>query len=1151
MNLKSFIVFLLMLCAFNVSAQHKMEEQNELLLEEERPNYGQGFHAHRFAMQRPQYAKKFQTKRLGDHLFLDFGIGLTKPFSNAENGKNGKVASIAFGDWLTPEHGVRVGAKFGSFYDGLRSVSLKGATLDYLMNISALTTSGPTYDPQKFELLGVMGVDLLHRSSGNKSVVGWGGHVGLRGQYNIPNTIFQIYAEPRFSVMDTRGMQISSLNSFRSELEVLLGVSVQNPRQIFLTTEQSRLASDGCFLNNTFLYVAGGPQLLMKPLKGSMQSTMGARLQGGIGKWFNRGTGVRISGYTDFLREEGSAKNKGAGLSAEAIFDLNYAIKGYEPERRFWVNGLLGASLARHKYEGIDEVLTYGWGVALQPNLRLNKDVSWFLEPRVDVMKNTDNVYGATSGSWAVVPSLLTGVNIHNGSNLKALRERNAQFTHATVYDHLFIEGAMGAYFSGRQYGMLFSNPVSQARPKFYAAIGKWFTPTSGMRIWGDVNKPKGEKTGEHLVSVGVDYLWNLSNTFRGYDPQRRLEFQSSLGVNFLRQRKLSSFAPGVNVGLRAQWNANRMVALFLEPQLRVYEENEVRNNYTLAGYDFVPVGLFGMQLRFNGYTPEVEKEHFATRKYKHFVSAAAGFQVPLRQYSNISFYGPTARLTYGQQFSPLSSYRLHGLAAANKYYDRKQVVLGLGADYMLDLMTLAYGYNEDRRFTINALTGVMANVSTRNSYDYNFYPEVYVGAQLALRVADRVSFFYEPQLRYDFTDQLKHAYRRDKLHTSQHLSMTHMIGMNTRFEAFRKPSNERAKYARERKTEFFSVAMGAQVPMRIFHQFGNYGPLMRLSYGKQNTPFTRYRYNATMEFNHFSTLNYAKASLGADYMFDFTSWIHGYDSRRLFSLRPYAGADLSVSRAYGNYYLFPEVSVGAQVGLRISNNFELFYEGQLKYAPSKQLRFAYHTNGEISPFRHVIMTNMIGLNYRVAPVVKSYKERSGNERDTREFVSLSAGTNINSATFFSIRPGGNKLGFSADVSYGRWLNGVSGFRIGLDKTQFKAKRHGDQQHWYMLHADAMCDLVELFSDDPSQKSIVSCDAFLGVGLGISVESELSTNYAPALLSSIQVGANLGKHFNIYIEPSAQLFGKSIWQQRNDHPFELTARVMLGTKYNF
>jgi hypothetical protein len=102
-----------------------------------------------------------------------------------------------------------------------------------------------------------------------------------------------------------------------------------------------------------------------------------------------------------------------------------------------------------------------------------------------------------------------------------------------------------------------------------------------------------------------------------------------------------------------------------------------------------------------------------------------------------------------------------------------------------------------------------------------------------------------------------------------------------------------------------------------------------------------------------------------------------------------------------------------------------------------------------------------------------------------------------------------------------------------------------------MLHADAMCDLVELFSDDPSQKSIVSCDAFLGVGLGISVESELSTNYAPALLSSIQVGANLGKHFNIYIEPSAQLFGKSIWQQRNDHPFELTARVMLGTKYNF
>ena len=74
-------------------------DEDEVGFKEERPDYGQGFHAHRYALQRPDIAKRFEKKVLGDRLFFDFGLGLTFPFSASENSKYGFVSSVAVGDW--------------------------------------------------------------------------------------------------------------------------------------------------------------------------------------------------------------------------------------------------------------------------------------------------------------------------------------------------------------------------------------------------------------------------------------------------------------------------------------------------------------------------------------------------------------------------------------------------------------------------------------------------------------------------------------------------------------------------------------------------------------------------------------------------------------------------------------------------------------------------------------------------------------------------------------------------------------------------------------------------------------------------------------------------------------------------------------------
>lgn len=1133
-------------------------DENEVGFTEERPNYGQGFHAHRYALQRPNIAKRFEKKVLGDRLFFDFGVGVTLPFSASENSKNGFISGVSVGDWLTPEHGVRAGIKVGNYTYGNYDITVKGLSLDYLLNFSALTTYGKTYEKKKFELLGVAGLDILHRSHGSSSSLGLGVHVGARAQYGIPNSIFQIYAEPRLYFMDAREQTAYTNNMYKSGAEMLFGLSILPYQRVIPTGNQADLDDDGHFLNNTFVYFAGGPQALLSPLKGSMTNTLGARMQGGIGKWFKRGFGARISAYANFLGEKDEKKNKGLGFSADAMVDLTYLNEGYNPHRRFWMNALLGASLALHKHEGVRKTITYGFGAGLQPNFRLTEGIAFFLEPRVDVFNNKNDIYGPTTNSWAVVPSLLAGVNFMQGGFTKEQREANANFAHVTPYDHLFIEGAAGLYFAGETYRTLLSSPSADAHIKFYGAIGKWFNATSGMRIWGDVNKPRAGHYADHQLTAGIDYLWNMTNTFHGYDPDRKIELHSSLGFNVLKQKNIDGLAYGINAGVRAQWNASKMVAFFVEPQLRVYKEDLMRNNYTTMGYDFVPVGLLGMQLRFNGYTPANEQDAYMERDYDHYFGVAGGLQALLRKYSEGTYYGPIARLTYGKQFSPISSYRLHGLVSANKIYDRKYANVGVGADYMVDLTAMAYGYNEDRKFTLSSILGATANVSYQTGSNFYFYPEVYAGGQAALRISDRFTFFYEPQLRYDFTNQMKHAWDTNKMTTSQRVSMVHLLGMNMKFDTFKKSREERDNYQDDDKREFFSVAGGLQVPLRRLNISSFYGPSVRLSYGKQSSPFWLYRFNAGMEYNYISErYHFMRASLGADLMLDYTAWAYGYNPDRRFTLRPYVGIAASVSRVDNRHsrrkpkmYYYPDFSTGAQAGVRVSKNIELYYEGSLKYSLSDQIGWAFGTN-ETTALMRMSMTHMLGLNYRFTPMLRGYRENAGYTRPYKHFVSISAGTNLNSATSFHIQPNGNKWGLSTAISYGRWMNGVFGYRLGLDNTQFKAWRHGEQQHWTSLHADVLCDLRTILTNDVHEDKIMTCNAFAGVGLGISRMKNWDTKYAPMLHAGIQIGANIGKHFNVYLEPSGQLFEKGISQFKTDHPFEVTGKIMLGTKYNF
>ena len=64
-----------------------------------------------YMLQRPRVSKVYQHKRPFDHLFVDAGAGLNGMGTSSL--RLGAQGSFGLGDWITPEHGVRMNVDGG------------------------------------------------------------------------------------------------------------------------------------------------------------------------------------------------------------------------------------------------------------------------------------------------------------------------------------------------------------------------------------------------------------------------------------------------------------------------------------------------------------------------------------------------------------------------------------------------------------------------------------------------------------------------------------------------------------------------------------------------------------------------------------------------------------------------------------------------------------------------------------------------------------------------------------------------------------------------------------------------------------------------------------------------------------------------------
>ena len=161
-----------------------------------------------YMLQRPRVAKQYADKQLFDHLFVDAGAGVNIVGYN--NPDASAFGQINLGDWITPEHGWRLGINAGySRLDGIKA-KYAGLSLDYLMNITALSKRGTTYNPRTFELYGIAGVDIATSRHEGNAEYGMGAHIGLRGQVALSPFTY-LYIEPKVGLMSDRLSQVEQI----------------------------------------------------------------------------------------------------------------------------------------------------------------------------------------------------------------------------------------------------------------------------------------------------------------------------------------------------------------------------------------------------------------------------------------------------------------------------------------------------------------------------------------------------------------------------------------------------------------------------------------------------------------------------------------------------------------------------------------------------------------------------------------------------------------------------------------------------------------------------------------------------------------------------------------------------------------------------
>ena len=509
-----------------------------------------GFNALDHVLQRPLPSPSYPDKSSPARFFISGGGGLSMRGLHTQPGIRGE---FSLGHWITPVHGWRfnIGGGLHSVNQNDPRAYFGSVSADYLMNISTLLRG---YDSRRmFELIGGLGVEYqrLHRNGlwGNEL----GARASLQARFNVSPAVF-LYLEPRLALVAGTRFGPGSFRRFRPDISFFAGLGYR------LLRGEERRRGTTPFLNiddsHMFFSVGGG---VTSYLRGASRNSIGPAASISVGKWLSSVAGLRLK--ADFGRyghvpgKENHRYIASAGL--DYIWNIASAFGGYRSNEIFGLNLNLGVAMAygnmaRAKfYPGIEGGLT--------ASFRLSPNWSLYVEPQVQLFTRSFNRDLNGNSYLHPIGSLMAGVNYTFGNFYHEFSNANKDYLKDKHY-FLTFAAAPAWRFRGN-YG----------KPGLAGIIGfgKRFTPISSWRISADGEAFR-RTPGYISLSLAADYLFSISTTMAGYNPDRIFDLSGVFGLfaGAVNYEEALNVVYGGKAGLHGVFRLNNSLGLFIEPQI-------------------------------------------------------------------------------------------------------------------------------------------------------------------------------------------------------------------------------------------------------------------------------------------------------------------------------------------------------------------------------------------------------------------------------------------------------------------------------------------------------------------------------------------------------------------------------------------------------
>ena len=156
-----------------------------------------------------------------------------------------------------------------------------------------------------------------------------------------------------------------------------------------------------------------------------------------------------------------------------------------------------------------------------------------------------------------------------------------------SFWSNWFIQvgGDYNIWYSNQEHGRHLDNGgdfdfLSKQRRSFggSVAIGKWFTPGIGLRtkLQGFNSKKIGAVgvTSQHFWSLNEQIMFNLSNLFMGYNPERVWNISPFIGGGMARNMSINRYVMQLSAGINSSWRLCRNLDLYAEAGWNRMEDN-------------------------------------------------------------------------------------------------------------------------------------------------------------------------------------------------------------------------------------------------------------------------------------------------------------------------------------------------------------------------------------------------------------------------------------------------------------------------------------------------------------------------------------------------------------------------------------------------